>query len=203
MTVEFISLVNVWESSELHPRPGGAPDAKYIKKYARSLEDGGFDYTLVAYHSGGYDPFTVSATIAAYTDRIKPIVALRPNTMYPTVAAQSLATLDHLSGGRAVVHIISGGSDAEQARQGDYVPKDDRYARSEEYVKLLRRAWHETKPWDHDGRFYPVRELRGRIPAGQRDDLGVHRRLERRGVPGRRSARRHLRPLGRAAQGNP
>ena len=137
MTVEFISLINVWESSELHPRPGGAPDAKYIKKYARSLEDGGFDYTLVAYHSGGYDPFTVSATIAACTDRIKPIVALRPNTMYPTVAAQSLATLDHLSGGRAVVHIISGGSDAEQARQGDYVAKDDRYARSEEYVQLI------------------------------------------------------------------
>src|ERR1700728_1929588 len=117
MTVEFISLINVWKSSELYPRPGGAPDAKYIKKYARNLEDGGFDYTLVAYHSGGYDPFTVSATIAACTDRIKPIVALRPNTMLPTVAAQSLATLDQLSGGLAVVHIISGGSDAVQARQ--------------------------------------------------------------------------------------
>jgi alkanesulfonate monooxygenase len=172
MTVEFISLINVWESSELFPRPGGAPDAKYIKKYARNLEDGGFDYTLVAYHSAGYDPFTVSATIAACTDRIKPIVALRPNTMYPTVAAQSLATLDHLSGGRAVVHIISGGSDAEQARQGDYVAKDDRYARSEEYVKLLRRAWHETRPWDHDGRFYRFenfaagyRPVNGTIPV--------------------------------------
>jgi len=112
MSVEFISLINVWESSEVHPRPGGAPDAANIRKYARFLEDGGFDYTLVAYFSAGYDPFTVSATIAACTDRIKPIVALRPNTMYPTVAAQSLATLDHLSGGRAVVHIISGGSDA-------------------------------------------------------------------------------------------
>ena len=172
MTIEFISLINVWESSELYPRPGGAPDAKYIKKYARSLEDGGFDYTLVAYHSAGYDPFTVSATIAACTDRIKPIVALRPNTMYPTVAAQSLATLDHLSGGRAVVHIISGGSDAEQARQGDYVQKDDRYARSEEYVKILRRAWQETKPWDHEGRFYRFdnftagfRPVNGTIPV--------------------------------------
>ena len=167
MTVEFISLINVWESSELHPRPGGAPDAAYIRRYARSLEDGGFDYTLVAYHSSGYDPFTVSATIAACTDRIKPIVALRPNTMQPTVAAQSLATLDQLSGGRAVVHIISGGSDAEQARQGDYVPKDDRYARSEEYVRILRRAWQETQPWDHDGRFYRFENfVAGFRPAG-------------------------------------
>src|ERR1700761_338166 len=172
MTVEFISLINVWESSEVHPRPGGAPDAAYIRKYARALEDGGFDYTLVAYHSAGYDPFTVSATIAAVTDRIKPIVALRPNIMHPTVAAQSLATLDHLSGGRAVVHIISGGSDAEQARQGDYVPKDDRYARSGEYVQIMRQAWTQTSPWDHDGRFYRFenfvagyRPVNGTIPV--------------------------------------
>jgi alkanesulfonate monooxygenase len=172
MSVEFISLINVWESDELHPRPGGAPDQAYIRKYARYLEYGGFDYTLVAYHSGGYDPFTVSATITAHTERIKPIVALRPNTMYPTVAAQSLATLDHLSGGRAVVHIISGGSDAEQARQGDYVGKDDRYARSEEYVTIMRRAWTETAPFDHDGRFYQFenfaagyRPVHGTIPV--------------------------------------
>ena len=154
MTVEFISLINVWESSELFPNPGGAPDRDYIRKYARYLEDGGFDYTLVAYGSAGYDPFTVSATIAAYTERIKPIVALRPNIIYPTVAAQALSTLDRLSGGRAVVHIISGGSDAEQARHGDYLSKDERYDRSEEYVKLLRRAWTETEPWSHEGRHY-------------------------------------------------
>jgi alkanesulfonate monooxygenase len=92
--------------------------------------------------------------------------------MQPTVAAQSLATLDQLSGGRAVVHIISGGSDAEQARQGDYVAKDDRYARSDEYVRILRRAWQQTQPWDHDGRFYRFenfvagfRPVNGTIPV--------------------------------------
>ncbi|TJZ98251.1 LLM class flavin-dependent oxidoreductase [Actinacidiphila oryziradicis] len=172
MTVEFISLINVWESSELFPKPGGTPDADYVRKYARYLEDGGFDYTLVAYNSAGYDPFTVSATIAAHTERIKPIVALRPNTLYPTVAAQSLATLDRLSGGRATVHIISGGSDQEQARHGDYTTKDERYDRSEEYVKLLRRAWTETEPWDHDGTYYKFenfvagfRPVNGTIPV--------------------------------------
>ncbi len=172
MTVEFISLVNVWESSELFPKPGGAPDRDYIRKYVRYLEDGGFDYTLVAYGSAGYDPFTVSATIAAYTERIKPIVALRPNIIYPTVAAQALSTLDRLSGGRAVVHIISGGSDAEQARHGDYLAKDERYDRSEEYVRLLRRAWTETEPWSHEGRYYRFenfaagfRPVHGTIPV--------------------------------------
>jgi len=170
--VEFISLINVWESSELFPRPGGAPDPAYVRKYARYLEDGGFDYTLVAYYSSGYDPFTVSAFIAACTERIKPIVALRPNIMYPTVAAQSLATLDHLSGGRAVVHLISGGSDDEQARQGDYLTKDQRYDRTEEFVAVLRRAWTETTPWDHDGQYYTFenfvagyRPVNGTVPV--------------------------------------
>ncbi|HEV2638651.1 MAG TPA: LLM class flavin-dependent oxidoreductase [Actinocrinis sp.] len=172
MTVEFISLINVWESSELFPNPGGTPDREYIRKYARYLEDGGFDYTLVAYGSTGYDPFTVSATIASYTDRIKPIVALRPNIVYPTVAAQALTTLDHLSKGRATVHIITGGSDEEQARHGDYLSKDERYDRSEEYVRLLRRAWTETEPWSHEGRYYKFddfvagfRPVHGTIPV--------------------------------------
>jgi alkanesulfonate monooxygenase len=172
VTVEFISLINVWESSELHPNPTGTPDRDYIKRYAQALEDGGFDYTLVAYGSAGYDPFTVSATIAAYTERIKPIVALRPNIIYPTVAAQALTTLDQLSRGRATVHIISGGSDAEQARHGDFLTKDERYDRSDEYVQIMRRAWTETAPWDHDGRFYRFnsfsagfRPVHGTIPV--------------------------------------
>jgi alkanesulfonate monooxygenase len=92
--------------------------------------------------------------------------------VYPTVAAQSLATLDQLSGGRAVVHLISGGSDAEQARQGDYWTKDERYTRTEEYIKILRRAWTDTTPWSHEGRFYRFenfiagfRPVNGTIPV--------------------------------------
>ncbi len=60
---------------------------------------------------------------------------MRPNTIFPTVAAQQLATLDQFSNGRAVVHIISGGSDAEQARQGDFLTKDERYDRSAEWIE--------------------------------------------------------------------
>ncbi len=70
------------------------------------------------------------------------------------MAAQQLATLDQLTEGRAVVHLISGGSDAEQARQGDYLPKDRRYARTEEYIDLLRRAWTEPEPFSHEGEYY-------------------------------------------------
>jgi alkanesulfonate monooxygenase len=120
----------------------------------RSLEEGGYDYTLLPYGSSTADSFVVASAVGQLTERIKPIVALRPNTTFPTVGAQKLATLDQLTEGRAVVHLISGGSDAEQARQGDYLPKEKRYARTSEYIDILRRSWTEPAPFSHDGEFY-------------------------------------------------
>jgi alkanesulfonate monooxygenase len=152
--VEFISLSHLNPSTELAPVPSRGIDLEYFRRYVRSLEDGGYDYTLLPYGSAGADSFVTAGAVGQLTERIRPIVALRPNTTPPTVAAQKLATLDQLTEGRAVVHLISGGSDAEQARQGDYLPKDRRYARTSEYIDLLRRSWTEPAPFSHDGEFY-------------------------------------------------
>lgn len=154
MTVEFISAVNIRPGDELNPVSGRGLDPDYLRHYARALEDAGFDYTLVPYGSSGADSFVVATAVAAVTETIKPIVAVRPNTVFPTVAAQQLATLDQFSNGRAVVHIISGGSDAEQARQGDFLGKDERYDRSAEWIEIVRRAWAEQAPFSHDGTYY-------------------------------------------------
>jgi alkanesulfonate monooxygenase len=152
--VEFISLSHLNSSTELEPIPSRGIDLAYFRRYVRSLEEGGYDYTLLPYGSGTADSFVVASAVGQLTERIKPIVALRPNTTFPTVGAQKLATLDQLTEGRAVVHLISGGSDAEQARQGDYLPKDRRYDRTSEYVDLLRRSWTEPEAFSHDGEFY-------------------------------------------------
>ncbi|MFT4265342.1 MAG: LLM class flavin-dependent oxidoreductase [Nocardioides sp.] len=129
-------------------------DPVLADRYARNLDEFGFDYTLLGYNSDGLDPFTVASRVLARTERLKTVVALRPNIMHPTVAAQALATLDQLGGGRTIVHIISGGSDAEQRRQGDYLEKSQRYARSAEYIEILRRVWTETEPFSHEGAHY-------------------------------------------------
>ncbi|MDA0171457.1 LLM class flavin-dependent oxidoreductase [Solirubrobacter taibaiensis] len=152
--VEFISLSHLNPSTELNPVPSRAIDLGYFRRYVRSLEEGGYDYTLLPYGSQGADSFVVASAVGQLTDRLRPIVALRPNTTFPLVAAQKLATLDQLTEGRAVVHLISGGSDAEQAAQGDYEPKDRRYARTSEYIDLLRRAWHEPEAFSHAGEFF-------------------------------------------------
>jgi alkanesulfonate monooxygenase len=72
------------------------------------------------------------------------------------VAARKLATLDHLSGGRTAIHLITGGSDAEQARDGDFTDHDARYRRTQEYATLLQRTWTAPAPFDHQGEFYRV-----------------------------------------------
>ena len=84
------------------------------------------------------------------------MVAHRPGFIAPTLAARQFATFDQLSGGRAAVHIISGGSTTEQRKDGDFLPHDERYARSEEYVALLKRVWTSAQPFDHEGKYYKV-----------------------------------------------
>lgn len=163
MPVEFISASFVNDSTELNPTSSVGIDPKFLVRYARALDDAGFDYTLLPYGSSGWDPFGVAAAVSQHTERVRPLIALRPNTMYPTVAAKALATLDQLSGGRAAVHIISGGDSAEQAREGDRLGKSERYDRSSEYVDILRRTWSSAEPFDHSGTYYSFEDFHSAI----------------------------------------
>jgi alkanesulfonate monooxygenase len=163
MATEFISASFANASNDLNPIPNAPADARFLERYARALDDYGFNYTLIPYSSSSFDPFTIGATILAHTKNIKIIVALRPNTVYPTVAAKSLATLDQLSGDRVVVHFIAGGSDEEQAREGDFLNKEERYERQEEYIRILRQVWTSTEPFDFDGKYYQFNQFRSAV----------------------------------------
>ncbi|KAG0649605.1 Alkanesulfonate monooxygenase [Hyphodiscus hymeniophilus] len=163
MPTEFISVTFPNTSTELKPTPGAPIDPEFLVRYARSLDDYGYNYTLVPYDSGGFDPFTIGATIASATKNVKVIIALRPNTLPPTVAAKALATLDQLSSGRVVVHFIAGGSDAEQAREGDFLTKEDRYGRLEDYIKIVRRAWKSSEPFDWDSKYFKFTGFSNRV----------------------------------------
>jgi alkanesulfonate monooxygenase len=71
-------------------------------------------------------------------------------------AARAFATLDQITGGRIRLHAVTG--HAPEAEYGDSLSdKNERYARADEYLGLLRRTWLEDEPFDHEGRFYSVR----------------------------------------------
>lgn len=163
MTTEFISVTFPNTSTDIAPLPEAPIDPAYLVRYARMLDDYGFNYTLIPYHSSSFDNFTIAATILAVTKKIQVIVALRPNTVYPTVAAKALATLSQLGQGRVVVHFIAGGDPAEQAREGDFLDKEERYERQAEYIRILRRAWASSEPFDHEGKYYQFKDFASKV----------------------------------------
>ena len=152
--VEFIGMIGTQPASETH-RPSGpiiSPD--YVARFARAHQESGFDRILIGYFSNGADGFVVSTYVIGVTDRIGLMLAHRPGFVAPTLAARKLATLDQFSAGRLAVHIISGGDDTDQRRDGDYLPHDERYARTDEYVEVLKKIWRAEKPVDHEGKYY-------------------------------------------------
>jgi alkanesulfonate monooxygenase len=155
MTVSFIGFVAHRKPTDLSFRPEpGLFDVDYLKRLARAHEASGFDRVLIGYGSTLPDGLHLGTYVTAVTEKLRVLLAHRPGFVAPTLAARTLSTIDNLSGGRASVHIISGATDSEQQRDGDFLGKDERYARTDEYIGLLRRLWTSETPIDHDGTYY-------------------------------------------------
>lgn len=154
MPVEFLGIAATNEGSEVTARSGASFDKEYTLRLARAHEDHGWDRVLFAYGSGSPDPSPAAAYVAARTERLQILVAHRPNVSYPTFAAKTFATLDRISDGRLAVHFITGGNDHEQRREGDFLSKDERYARTREAIQIIKKAWTSREPFDHEGTYY-------------------------------------------------
>jgi alkanesulfonate monooxygenase len=174
MPVEMIGWIASRVSSELIPPAGPPFDTEVIAETARIHERAGFDRVLIGYFSDMPDGFLVGAHAASVTERLGFLLAHRPGFVAPPVAARKLATLDQLSGGRLAVHIITGGSDADQAKDGDWIDHEARYRRSEEYVSLLRRTWTAPSPFDHAGEFYRTRGTYSEIRCRQQPYIPIY-----------------------------
>jgi alkanesulfonate monooxygenase len=174
MSVEFIGMIGTRDASETRPPSGPVIDRDYIARFAQAHENGGFDRVLVGYFSNAADGFLVTAHAAHATTRLGFLLAHRPGFVAPTVAARKLATLDQFTGGRAAVHIISGGDDQDQQRDGDYLGHDERYARTDEYVDILRQVWTSDRPTDYDGTYYRFRGTYSEVKPVQKPHLPIY-----------------------------
>jgi alkanesulfonate monooxygenase len=174
MPVEFIGMISHRLASEIHKPSGPVFDRDYIRDFARAHEAGGFDRVLIGYFSDAPDGFLVGSHAASVTERLGFLLAHRPGFVAPPVAARKLATLDQLSDGRLAVHIIAGGSDADQAKDGDWTDPETRYRRAAEYMSLLRRTWTEPAPFDHQGEFYRTRGTYSEIRCRQQPHIPIY-----------------------------
>ena len=159
MSLEIIGMVGTREFSEIRgPLTGPPVDPSYLARFAQAHEAAGFDRVLIGYGATGPDGFAVAAHVLYATTTLKVLIAHRPGFAVPTLVARKLATLDALTGGgRVGIHHITGGDELDQKRDGDFADHDRRYARTGEFMHLLRRELTATEPFDYDGEFYQVK----------------------------------------------
>jgi alkanesulfonate monooxygenase len=137
------------------PGPGvRAPDLAYLAQVARAADRLGFEGLLTPCGTMCEDAWLATASLIPLTERVKFLVAFRPGLLSPTLAAQMASTYQRLSQGRLLLNIVTGAEPAELARFGDFADKDTRYARTGEFIEVMRRAW--DGPADHDGPHYRV-----------------------------------------------
>ena len=127
-----------------------------LTQQALALEQNGWAGALVGTGWGRPDTFTVATALAARTTHFEPLIAVRPGYWRPAPFAAAAATLDHLSGGRVRINIVSGLDDL-QAYGDNEEAQDQRYARTQEFMQLVRRLWTEENV-DHAGAHFQVRQ---------------------------------------------
>ncbi|MEM7099040.1 MAG: LLM class flavin-dependent oxidoreductase [Pseudomonadota bacterium] len=174
MPVEMIGWVAPQVSSEIVAPQGPPFSADVIAQTAQIHEAADFDRVLIGYFTNAPDGFMIAAHAAANTSRLSFLLAHRPGFIAPTLAARKMATLDQLSNGRLAVHIISGGNDTDQAKDGDFIDHSGRYQRSEEYIQVLKSTWLETTPFDFHGEYYRVAKAHADIRCIQDPHIPVY-----------------------------
>ncbi|GLU45694.1 LLM class flavin-dependent oxidoreductase [Nocardiopsis ansamitocini] len=136
----------------------------YLAQVARAAEATGFTGVLTPTGSGCPDPWITCAALTQHTDRLKFLVAFRPGFVLPTLAAQQARAFQEISGDRLLLNVVTGGDPVEQRAYGDFLGHDDRYARTDEFLDVLRRSFSGER-FDFTGRHYRVQD------AGPTDPL--------------------------------
>lgn len=113
----------------------------YLGQIARSAEQLGFDAALTPTGAWCEDAWVATSMLNSLSERLKFLVAFRPGASAPFLAAQMAGTFQNLSGGRLLLNVVTGGEDAEQAMFGDFTTKDERYARADEFLDIVRALW--------------------------------------------------------------
>ncbi|HEY8165518.1 MAG TPA: LLM class flavin-dependent oxidoreductase [Gemmatimonadaceae bacterium] len=138
-----------------------------VKVLAQRSEQIGYDVTLIAelflndikgIEAPSLDAWSTAAALAAVTERLELMVAVRPTFHNPAVLAKQAANIDRISNGRLALNVVSSWWADEARRYGiQFDEHDDRYARTEEWLKVLNGVW--TQPvFDFKGKYYSVEE---------------------------------------------
>jgi alkanesulfonate monooxygenase len=150
-----------------HRRP---PTLEYLSQVASAAEHVGFDAVLTPTGTWCEDAWITTAALAATTSRLRFLVAFRPGSISPTLAAQQAATFQRISNGRLALNVVTGGDPTEMARFGDDLDHDARYERTDEFIAILSGAW-SGEPFDFVGDHLSVRGATVQLPPDPVPDV--------------------------------
>ncbi|HYQ69566.1 LLM class flavin-dependent oxidoreductase [Actinophytocola sp.] len=142
-------------NKSLGPVASRPPDIDYLAQIARSAEQLGFEGVLTPTGTWCEDAWLTTAALIRETRRLKFLVAFRPGVISPTLAAQMASTYQRISGGRLLLNVVTGGDAVEQRRFGDFHDHDARYARTDEFLSIVRGVW-SGRPFDFAGEHLSV-----------------------------------------------
>jgi alkanesulfonate monooxygenase len=113
----------------------------YLGQVARSAEQLGFEAALTPTGAWCEDAWVTTAMLAPVSERLKFLVAFRPGLTSPFLAAQMAGTFQNLTGGRLLLNVVTGGESREQRMFGDFLDKEQRYARCDEFLSIVTALW--------------------------------------------------------------
>ncbi|HEV8468422.1 MAG TPA: LLM class flavin-dependent oxidoreductase, partial [Candidatus Limnocylindria bacterium] len=141
----------------------------YQRDLARRAEATGWDVTLIAElnlndikgpEADCLEAWTTAAALAPLTERLELMAAVRPNFRLPALVAKETATIDHISGGRFTLNVVSAWWATESDMYGGaWVQHDERYARTEEFLAVLKGMWTRDE-FTLEGRYYTIKRAR-------------------------------------------
>ena len=141
------------------------PTFAYLREVVETAEECGFHRLLIPtrFADGLFsegaplaETWTTATALAAVTDRIRFLVAVRPGFISLGLFAQMAAAFHQISEGRLDLNIVPGGIQNDFERLGEVSDHDTRYARAEEFIYACRKLWTETPPVSFHGRFYTL-----------------------------------------------
>lgn len=132
------------------------PDIVRQAEFCRRAEESGIQGVLTDFGSGKPDSIVLATALGMVTQSIEFIIAHRSGLLCPTIFVQQLNSLSALTGGRLSLNIVAGHSPEEQRSYGDFLPHDERYARTGEFLEVARRFWTGPDRVNFRGRYYQV-----------------------------------------------
>ncbi|BBZ45965.1 LLM class flavin-dependent oxidoreductase [Mycobacterium parmense] len=124
---------------------------RYLHQVCAAAEDNGFEAVLTPTGLWCEDAWLTTAMLIEGTERLKFLVAFRPGLLSPTLAAQMAGTFQRHSGGRLLLNVVTGGEPHEQRAYGDFLDKQARYARTAEFLHVVRELWTAKEPVSFSG----------------------------------------------------